>query len=94
MTANVSIKVGEVKDVLCVENRAFKFTMDENKKYEKQGIWILTPSGAKRYNVEIGLTDDNKSQIISKDIKEGDKVIISSNTTKKKQKPKGGGRPF
>ena len=93
MTANVSIKVGEAKDVLVVENRAFKFSMDENKKYEKQGIWILTPSGAKRFDVEIGLSDDNKTEIISKDIKIGDKVIVSSNATKKKQMPKGG-RPF
>ena len=93
MTANVSIKVGEAKDVLVVENRAFKFSMDDAKKYEKQGIWILTPSGAKRYEVEIGLSDDNKSQIISKDIKVGDKVIISSGDSKKKQMPKGG-RPF
>ena len=92
MTANVSIKVGEAKDVLCVENRAFKFTMDDTKKYEKQGIWILTSTGAKRYEVEIGLGDDNKSQIISNEIKEGDKVIISSNENKK-QKPKGM-RPF
>ena len=92
MTANVSIKVGEATDVLVVENRAFKFTMDD-KKYEKQGIWIMTPTGAKRFDVEIGLSDDNKSQIISKDIKEGDKVIISSNIAKK-QAPKGGGRPF
>ena len=53
----------------------------------------MTPTGAKRFDVEIGLSDDNKSQIISKDIKEGDKVIISSNIAKK-QAPKGGGRPF
>lgn len=85
MTANVSIKVGKAKDVLTVENRAFKFTMDDNKKYEKQGIWILTPSGAKRYDVEIGLSDDNKSQIISNELKEGDKVIISSSTKRKTQ---------
>lgn len=92
MTANVSIKVGEAKDVLCVENKAFKFTMDDSKKYEKQGIWVLTPNGAKRFEVEVGLADDNKSQIISKEIKEGDKVIILSNSSKKKQKPAGG--PF
>ena len=93
MTANVSIKVGEARDVLVVENRAFKFTMDENKKYEKQGIWVLTPTGAKRLDVEIGLSDDNKSQIISNEIKVGDKVIVSSNVSKKKQ-PQRSGRPF
>ncbi|MBQ4646086.1 MAG: efflux RND transporter periplasmic adaptor subunit [Candidatus Gastranaerophilales bacterium] len=94
MTANVSIKVGEAKDVLCVENRAFKFSMDDTKKYEKQGVWVLTSSGPKRFNVEIGLSDDNKSQIISNEIKEGDKIIISSGSNKKKQQTKPMGRPF
>ena len=94
MTANVSIKVGEAKDVLCVENRAFKFTLEDSKKYEKQGIWILTSTGPKRYNVEIGLSDDNKSQIISNEIKEGDKVILSSSDSKKKQTQKTAGRIF
>ena len=94
MTANVSIKVGEAKDVLVVENRAFKFTMDDSKKYEKQGIWVLTAQGPKRFEVEIGLSDDNKSQIIAKELKVGDKIILSSSANKKKQMPKGGGRPF
>lgn len=94
MTANVSIKVAEVQDILCVENKAFKFTLDDSKKYEKQGVWILTKQGPKRYDVEIGLSDDNKAQIISDEIKENDKVIISSAGGKKKQTQKGGGRPF
>lgn len=94
MTANVSIKVAEAKDVLCVENRAFKFSLDDNKKYEKQGIWVLTSTGPKRYDVEIGISDDNKSQIISNEIKEGLKVIISDNSHNKKQASKGMNRPF
>ena len=93
MTANVSIKVGEAKDVLVVENRAFKFTMDDSKKYEKQGVWVLTAQGPKRFDVEIGLSDDNKTQIIAKEIKVGDKIILSSSLNKKKQ-PQRSGRPF
>ena len=93
MSANVSIKVGEAKDVLVVENRAFKFTMDDSKKYEKQGVWVLTAQGPKRFEVELGLSDDNKTQIIAKEIKLGDKVILSSSLNKKKQ-PQGSGRPF
>ena len=93
MSANVSIKVGEAKDVLVVENRAFKFTMDDSKKYEKQGVWVLTAQGPKRFEVELGLSDDNKTQIIAKEIKLGDKVILSSSLNKKKQ-PQRSGRPF
>ena len=68
--------------------------MDDNKKYEKQGIWVLTPQGAKRFEVEIGLSDDNKSEIISNEIKEHDKVIISSSASNKKKQQKPMGRPF
>ena len=94
MTANVSIIVGQAENILCVENRALKYSpADSDKKYDKQGVWILTSSGPKRYNVELGLSDDNKTQIITEEIKEGDKVIISSNLDKKKQQ-KPMGRPF
>ena len=84
MTANVSIVVGEAKDVLCVDLKALKFTMDDTKKYNKQGVWIMTKTGAKRFDVELGLADDNKTQIITDELKVGDKVIISSIGGKKK----------
>lgn len=85
MSANVSIITDEVKDALCVPNVALKFTPETSgKKYEKQGIWILTKSGLKRYNVEIGASDDTKVQIISKEIKEKDKVVIGMTGQKKK----------
>lgn len=86
MSANVSIITNEVKDVLCVDNKALKFTPSDNtKKYEKQGIWILTKTGPKRYDVELGASDDNKTQIISKEIKEKDRVIISESGKKNKK---------
>ena len=79
MSANVSIIVGKAENVLCVDNKALKFTpADNEQKYDKQGIWILEKQGPKRYNIELGLSDENKTQIISNEIKEGDKVIISS----------------
>lgn len=87
MSANVSIIVGEAKDALCVDNKALKFTPDENKeKFETQGIWVFENGQPKRHSVKLGLSDDNKTQIISQDIKEGDKVIVSQgNSNKKKQ---------
>lgn len=85
MSANVSIIVGKVENVLCVDSKALKFTPSDNtKKYDKQGLWILTKQGPKRYDVELGLSDDNKTQIISDEIKAGDKVIISQSGSKKK----------
>ncbi len=86
MSANVSIIVGVAKDVLCVENRALKFTPSDNKeKFDKQGIWLLKNGLPKRYTVELGLSDDNKTQIISSEISQGDKVIISENSKNQKQ---------
>lgn len=94
MSANVSVITGEAKDILCVENRALKFSPEDNKqKYEKQGIWILTKQGPKRYDVELGISDDNKTQVISNEIKEHDKVIISSSSSKKKAQPQAMRRP-
>lgn len=90
MTANVSIVTNEVKNALCVPNQALKFTpVDNNQKYEKQGIWIKTNAGLKRYDVELGAFDDNKTQIITSEVKVGDKVCVSSTGGSKSKKPTG-----
>jgi len=96
MSANVSIITNEVKDALCVENRALKFSPSDNtQKYDSQGVWVLTKSGIKRYTVQLGASDDNKTQIISSEIKEGDKVVIAETGSKntKASANRGGGRP-
>ena len=87
MSANVSIITGQVKDVICVDNKAFKFSPEDNgKKYENQGVWVLTSNGPKRIEVELGLSDDSKTQIVSGNITEKDKIIVSS-VNKKGKKP-------
>lgn len=86
MSANVSIITGQAKDVLVVDNKALKFSPEDNKqKYETQGIWLLVNNEPVRYNVELGLSDDSKTQIISDNIKEKDKVIVSAVTKNKKK---------
>ncbi len=95
MSTNVSIIVGEVKDVLCVDNKALKFSpSDSNQKYKNQGIWILTKQGPKRFDIELGLSDDEKTQIISKEIKENDKAIISDGKAPKRSTQSPARRPF
>jgi HlyD family secretion protein len=94
MTANVSIITNEVKDALCVPLQALKFTPDTNtKKYDEQGVWISTRNGLVRYNVKIGISDDSKTQIISDEIKAGDKVVISSSGAKNGSKSSNAGGP-
>ena len=92
MSANVSIITNSVKDALCVPIQALKFTPDAaGKKYEHQGIWIQTKTGLKRYDIELGVSDDNKVQIISNEVKAGDKVVVGIAGMKKR--PAAGGRP-
>ena len=95
MSANVSVIVGEAKDVLCVDNKALKFTPSDNKeKFNEQGIWILKNGIPKRYSVELGLSDDNKTQITSSEISEHDKVIVSQNSKNSKKQMRGGRPPM
>ena len=92
MSANVSIITDSVKDALCVPSQALKFTPEKSgQKYEKQGIWIQTKSGLKRLDIPLGVSDDNKTQIISKEIKAGDKVVIG--ISGKSKRPSGGMKP-
>ena len=84
MSANVSILTNSVKDALCVPSQALKFTPDAaGKKYEQQGVWVQTKTGLKRYNIKLGVSDDTKVQIISNEIKAGDKVVIGIKGAKK-----------
>lgn len=88
MTANVSIITSQVKDALCVPNKALKFTPSTNQqKFEQQGLWIVDKNGkAQRINVEIGVSDDNFTQVISDKIFEGEQVAVEqTNAPKKKQ---------
>ncbi len=84
MSANVSILTNSVKDALCVPSQALKFTPDAaGKKYEQQGVWIQTKTGLKRYNIELGVSDDNRVQIITNEVKTGDKVVVGIKGAKK-----------
>ena len=94
MSANVSVITGEAKDVLVVDNKALKFSpADNTKKYDNQGVWILKGNEPVRVDVELGLSDDSKTQIISGNIQEKDKVIIGTAGGKNNKKKSMGGRP-
>ena len=94
MSANVSIITGEAKDVLVVDNKALKFSPPDNtQKFDNHGIWLLKNNEPVRVEVKLGLSDDNKTQIISDEIQEKDKVIISAITKGKKKQNMGMRRP-
>lgn len=90
MSANVSIVTNSVKDALCVPVQALKFTPETTgKKYEHQGIWVKTKMGLKRYDIELGISDDNKVQIISNEVQVGDKVVTGIAGMKKRHTASG-----
>lgn len=91
MTANVQIVTKKVENVYCVSNSALKVNINEKNeimKYEKPGIWVLENKTPKRVEVEIGISDDEKTQIISNKLKQSDKIIIGIMDAKSKKEMK------
>ena len=82
MTANVEIITAEKFGVLIVPNKALRFyTLDEKgevKRYKDKGIWLKKGGKLDRFNVEVGASDDDMTEIVSNSIKEGDEVVLES----------------
>lgn len=87
MTANASIITNKSENVICVPTDALKFTPKEitgGKKYKEQGLWILRHNKPTRISIETGAKDSDRTEIISKELKENDRVIISKKGNKDK----------
>ena len=89
MSANVAIITNKKGDALCVENSAMRYTpiaITKGKKFKEQGIWTLKNSHPLRINIKTGVTDSEFTEIISKEIQEGDDVIIGDLNSKNSKK--------
>lgn len=87
MTANVSIITDKSENVMCAPSIALKFNPNtDGTRYKTQGIWILEKRRPKRINIETGASDDTNTEIISKELNEGDRIIIDSSLSKNKDK--------
>lgn len=87
MTANVSIITNKSEDVLCAPSLALKYNPNtDGTRYKNQGIWILDKKKPKRVGIETGASDDSNIEVISKELKEGDKIITGSSNIKKSDK--------
>ena len=87
MTANASIITNKSENVICVPTDALKFTPKEitgGKKYKEQGLWILRNNKPTRISIETGAKDSDRTEIISKELKENDRVITSKKGNKDK----------
>ncbi|MBR6098202.1 efflux RND transporter periplasmic adaptor subunit [bacterium] len=87
MTANVSIITSKSEDVLCAPSVALKYSPEtDGKKYHTQGLWILENKQPKRIEIKTGVSDDSKVEVVSKELREGDKAIIGSSNVVKREK--------
>ncbi len=71
MTAGVNIIVSQLEDVITVPNRAIRLVDN------RSVVYILKNNAPTAVNVEIGASSDSMSEIISSELKEGDKVILN-----------------
>lgn len=91
MSANVSIITNRKNDALCADNAAMRFTPSEitgGKKFDNQGIWVLRKNKPERISIKTGITDSDFTEIISKEIQEGEEIIIGKLNKKDKKQNK------
>jgi len=86
MTANVSVIISIAKDILKIPNAALRFRPTDKgsqpavKKPEKKGpgVWVLENGKPKRLSVSLGISDGSYTETVSKDLKEGQELIVES----------------
>ena len=86
MTAHVEIITAKKEEVLLVPNKSLRFFVeDENgntKRYADRGIWTLQNGKPHRVSVTIGVSDENKTEITSGEVRENMEVIIERKNNK------------
>ena len=84
MTATMTIFTQHKEDVLLVPNEALRFSPSTNKQtYANTGVWKAERGQApKRVDVTIGIISAKNTELVSGDIKEGDKIIVGENNLK------------
>jgi HlyD family secretion protein len=85
MTANVTVSVAESDNVLSVPNTALRFhpdTAPAPRPYNSgPELWKVENGVPKPVNVQTGLTDGLRTEIVSGDLKEGDVIAVASTST-------------
>ncbi len=92
MTANVSIVLADKEGVLQVPNAALRFRLPESEsagrtvspRRKTPGVWVLEKEKPKRVALTTGISDGTYTEILSGNLREGEKVIVESAATKKK----------
>ena len=88
MTANVSIITNKRENVICVQTDALRFTDKEltgGKKYKDQGLWVIKDNKPQRITIKTGAKDSDRTEIISENLKENDRVILKKRNEQDKK---------
>lgn len=87
MTANVEIITSNKKDVFLAPNKALRFYITDETgvtpRYKDKGIWVLAEGKPERVVIQTGVSDEDYTEIVSDNLKEGDKLIISKSSDAK-----------
>lgn len=99
MTATITVRTTDKKDVLLVPNEALRFSPSTNEeKYDTTGVWTLEPGQEpKRVDVTIGIIDTKRTEITGGELEAGDVVItgetkVKAQTSASMQPPRPGRR--
>lgn len=88
MTANVDIITAKKDDALLASNKALRFYMeDENgqkQRYTDKGIWVLENNQPRRISIKTGISDDDRTEVISDNLREGMDIILEKVSSKDK----------
>lgn len=80
MTANVTVVVDELENVLKIHNAAFFFrpwSPQEMRRRSDSRVWVLDDAGEpKPVAIQYGVTDGSVSEVVNGDLTEGQNVII------------------
>ena len=96
MTANVEIITSKRENVLSVPIKALKFSPTEitkGQKFKDQGLWIINSNhNPARISIKTGASDNEYTEVISDELKEGTEVITGrkGDEEKKEFRPKMG----
>jgi len=71
MTAAVNVVVNQLKDVLLIPNRAVRVRNGQ------RVVYVLRNGQPTIVQIELGASSDTNSQVLSGDIKEGDKLVLN-----------------
>jgi HlyD family secretion protein len=97
MTTTVQIRLSEVEDALMVPDQAFRFNPQGQQndlpalKSGERRVWKLEKNDRIRpINVKIGMIGSERTQILSDELKAGDRVVVEAVSAKKGAAPTSG----